>query len=90
MPVYLLCLSRKLAHSKHYMGATRNLSQRIAAHRCGRGAAMLRECNRRGISYSVVRTWPGTFLKEIALKARFKSRDLCPRCSGRSALKRGK
>lgn len=90
MPVYLLCLSRKLnGHAKHYLGATANIPDRLERHRSGRGSAMLRACNQRGIRYSLVRRWPGGFLTEKRLK-RLKSRDLCPRCSGRAAYLKGR
>lgn len=89
--IYLVCLSRKLAgHAKHYLGSTSiGVRSRLQRHRAGNGSAMLAACNRRGITYSVVRTWTGGRTKERALKNRFKSKDLCPRCSGRAALKKG-
>lgn len=89
--VYLLCLSRRLAsHAKHYIGSTANVRARLQRHRSGRGSAMLAACNRRGISYTVARTWRGDRKTERRLKTNYKSHDLCPRCSGRAAYQRGK
>jgi predicted GIY-YIG superfamily endonuclease len=88
--VYLIHLSRPLKHARHYLGTTADLKQRMEDHRAGRGAAMLRACNRKGIAYRVVRTWKRAgFRTEQAIK-KLNRRELCPTCSGRAAMRRGK
>ncbi len=89
MLVYLLHFKRKMGHAQHYLGKTTDLRQRMSDHRGGQGARILAECNRRGIRYEVVRTWKRA---DRGLERRLKSlhrADLCPRCSGSAAMRRG-
>jgi putative endonuclease len=63
--VYLIELARPLGTDRHqarfYVGfcGENRLLQRLAEHKAGRGAAMLRAANERGIHYDVIMTWPG-------------------------------
>jgi hypothetical protein len=84
--VYLLHLDRKLGTdnprggAQHYTGTTVNLDRRLAQHRDGTGARMLAAANERGISYDVVRTWPGGRDVERQLKNRRNAPRMCPAC----------
>lgn len=78
--VYIIHFDRPFWHARHYIGSTVNLDRRLAQHRNGTGAKLLRALNRRGISWQVVRTWSGGRTLERILKNRKKSRDLCPVC----------
>jgi predicted GIY-YIG superfamily endonuclease len=78
--VYLIHFERAFWHAQHYIGLTVNLEQRLEQHRKGNGAKLLRAINARGIPWQVVRTWPGGYTLERALKNRKKSRDMCPVC----------
>lgn len=78
--VYLIHFERPFWHAQHYLGYTANLSRRIEQHRNGTGAKLLRAIAKHGISWEVVRTWPGGPTLERALKSRKKSRELCPVC----------
>ena len=64
------------------MGTTQNLDRRLAQHREGTGARMLAAANLRGISYDVVRTWPGGRDVERRIKAQRNAPRLCPACAG--------
>lgn len=83
---YLIHAERPIRHAQHYLGAAPDIPARIAAHRAGRGAALVRAFNERGIGWHVARTWPtatpelavGT---EIALKNRRDSPRICPECT---------
>lgn len=84
---YLVCLDRPLGsdhprgQGRHYVGMSTNLAQRIATHREGRGARMLAAAVQRGISFEVVRTWPGGREMEKRIKAQHNARRYCPRCT---------
>lgn len=75
--LYLIELSRPLGNERHqarfylgYCGEARVL-QRLAEHRAGKGARMLKAANERGIGYTIIRTWPGG---DRRLERRFKAR----------------
>jgi predicted GIY-YIG superfamily endonuclease len=86
--VYLIHFEEPYAHARHYLGATFNLEQRLALHRAGKGAKLLKAVNQRGIAWEVVRTWPGGWELERALKARKNAPKLCPRCIKQALLRR--
>jgi predicted GIY-YIG superfamily endonuclease len=82
--VYLVHMARALHGARHYLGFTTNVAQRVARHKAGRGAPLLGEATRRGISWRVVRRWlrkDGFFEQE--LKRNHALHDLCPVCKGR-------
>jgi class 3 adenylate cyclase len=87
MTTYLVHLDRRLGSdhprggAQHYLGTTKNLAQRLETHRAGLGAKILAAANVRGITYSVVRTWPGGRDVERQLKARHGANRLCPTCT---------
>jgi predicted GIY-YIG superfamily endonuclease len=84
---YLIHLDQRLGSSHpngsagHYLGTTTNLANRLETHRAGKGARMLAAAVERGISFDVVRTWPGGRETEKALKRLRNSPRLCPRCT---------
>ena len=87
--VYICHLSRPYRHATHYVGffgAHRTLEQRMAEHRAGRGAALLRVASAVGIRWRVVRLFPG---QGLYFERRIKKRDwgpihwLCPTCTRR-------
>jgi predicted GIY-YIG superfamily endonuclease len=82
--VYLLHLSEKLAgRSNHYMGTTHSLDRRLHEHSAlATGAAMLRAARSHGITWVVVRTWPGGHALERQLKGQKNHKHLCPICRG--------
>lgn len=91
--VYLICLSIKLHHSKHYIGWSHKdkLSKRIKAHRNNSGSRFLRACNQNNIDYKVTRVWrnkDGNF--ERYLKNMKSSKYLCPCCNPETWRNRGK
>lgn len=88
MTVYLLHFSQPLGdphnprgQAQHYIGSADNVAHRVAAHRVGDGAAIMRACAARGIDFCLVRTWPGGRQEERKLKSRKKARELCPICN---------
>lgn len=88
--VYLIHFDKKLKHARHYMGKTSDIKQRIADHKAGRGARILKVLLAKGIGWRVARIWHRA---DRTLERRLKQlhrADLCPVCSGPSAHKRGK
>lgn len=88
--VYLLHFERPISDKhtcQHYLGYTsRKLRERIDEHRKGwRSAARLTQvAHERGISFKVVKTWPGTRQDERRLKAwKNAVKKLCPLCAGK-------
>jgi predicted GIY-YIG superfamily endonuclease len=57
MYVYLIHFKNKLHHAGHYIGFSKCLDFRIAAHREGTGAKLIRAITRLGIPWIVIRTW---------------------------------
>ena len=87
--VYLLHFSDRLgnpanphAMAQHYIGTAKDLSERLAEYRAGMGARITSAAVERGISFDVVRTWPGRRDVERKLKARKAGPRLCPACGG--------
>jgi hypothetical protein len=84
---YLVHLEARLGTShprggaQHYLGTTINLDRRLAQHREGTGARMLAAAVERGISFDVVRTWPGGRDVERQLKRQRNAPRMCPACT---------
>jgi hypothetical protein len=79
---YLLCFSRPYRHARHYLGWSEEVDARKAAHAAGQGARLMAVIAAAGISFEVVRTWPGTDRYfERLLKLRRRSTRLCPDCN---------
>lgn len=81
--VYLLHLDQPFRHARHYCGYANpgNLAARLAHHRAGSGANMLRHVAAAGIGWTLVRTWPGDRTLERTLKRRGGAARRCPVCT---------
>lgn len=80
--IYLIHLYEPLSHARHYLGYTAGDPEtRLREHRTDKGAKMLRECNRIGIDYEIVATWPGDRKDERRMKNWKKIKGKCPICS---------
>lgn len=83
--IYLIHFHEPLAHARHYIGFVDGdadqVQARLQEHRAGWGARILAECNRRGIQYDVVATFPGDRSRERQMKHWKKSGRKCPICS---------
>ncbi|WP_306364375.1 hypothetical protein [Nocardia sp. CC227C] len=79
--VYLLHFDRRYHHAGHYIGTTRDLEARLAAHREGRGARLLQVLKEHGIGWHLARTWDGGRALERELKGFKNAARLCPDCS---------
>jgi predicted GIY-YIG superfamily endonuclease len=77
--IYVICYPG-FRHARHYTGWTLDLEARLARHRAGTGAALLRAVNRAGIEWVLAGYWPGTPNDEKKLKARGTAAQWCPRC----------
>lgn len=80
--VYLVCFDSPFGHARHYLGwaGPGHLDQRLAHHAAGSGANLLRHVVKAGISWRLVRTWPGDRTEERRLKRRGGHTRLCPAC----------
>lgn len=67
--------------AQHYIGHSADLDSRVAEHRRGNTAAIMRAVREAGIGWRVVRTWPGTRDTERAIKDLKSGRRLCPECT---------
>ena len=79
--VYLIHLDTPYKHARHYLGWTTNLDARLHAHRTGHGARLMEVITAAGITWRLVRTWPGGRDRERAIKNRHEAPRLCPECS---------
>ncbi len=83
MIVYIIHLTRPVAHARHYIGTTKIFKKRMALHKAGRGAKILKRANELGITWRVVyKTWGGRNL-ERKLKRRKDAASICPLCKKR-------
>lgn len=78
-------LENRRATAQHYIGFTCDLQGRLADHRAGNGAAIMRAVSEQGIPWHLARLWKcGTpkegYLLEKRLKARKDAPALCPIC----------
>lgn len=88
--VYLICwahqpignLENRHGAAGHYLGVALdgNVYRRVAVHRAGYGAAIMRAVSERGIPFFVTRTWVGGRALERKLKRRKNAPKLCPAC----------
>lgn len=77
--VYLIHFDMPFKHASHYLGyVQRDLDGRVERHRSGNGAKLLAAVTKAGISFAVVRVWPGDRSLERQLKNRKNSPRLCP------------
>jgi predicted GIY-YIG superfamily endonuclease len=82
--VYLLHFDRPYwGPMQHYVGFTRNLPQRLRAHREGDGCLTTRRAFDQGIGFTLARIWwPGTLRLERQIKDRGPV-NYCPVCPRR-------
>ena len=78
--VYLLCLSRHMAHSRHYCGTSVDVDRRLSEHRSGRGSKFTQAVVRAGIEMRLAATWPGDRPEEKYFKLRKNAARHCPFC----------
>jgi predicted GIY-YIG superfamily endonuclease len=78
--VYLLHFSHPYRHARHYLGSTRNLTQRLQEHEQGQGARLLAVVRQAGITWTLARTWDGGRERERQLKKQLSGSRLCPVC----------
>lgn len=79
--VYLIHLDTPMGHARHYIGWAVQTDNRLYHHRNGTGARMLAVAAERGITFDIVRRWPGTRTLERYLKNRHNAGQLCPVCN---------
>jgi len=89
--VYLIHFHKPYLHCNHYIGWTGlGIDERMKRHGGSGGASLLRACKRKGIKYTVVRTWAGgTPALEIALKKRKNAKQYCPVCNPEKYMNNG-
>ena len=86
--IYLVCFSRPLAHAKHYCGWTTDLESRLEAHAKGQGARLTACAARRGITWTLARTWQGTRRRERQIKIQGGLSRVCPLCRAKKKAAR--
>lgn len=84
MAVYLIHLDKPFRHARHYLGYSQGLDSikyRLAHHKSGSGANLLKHVANAGIGFQIVRVWPnGSKSDERRLKSHSSTR-LCPICN---------
>jgi predicted GIY-YIG superfamily endonuclease len=78
--VYLLCLSRPLAHARHYTGSSNDVDRRLREHRSGRGSKFTQAVVRAGIELRLAAVWPGERYDERVRKNSRNAARHCPFC----------
>ena len=73
---------KKQKTAQHYLGYTINIENRMALHRSGQGAKLLRVCKQEGITWEIARVWPGEGREtEKKFKRRGHFKTICPCCN---------
>ncbi|WP_433474974.1 hypothetical protein ACQPZP_40905 [Spirillospora sp. CA-142024] len=78
--IYLLHFTQPYKHARHYLGWTRDLPGRLAAHHIGTGARLLQVVADAGIEWRLARLWPGDRHRERAIKRQGGASRACPMC----------
>lgn len=87
--LYLYCFPRGLqsregVFSRHYLGYSRNIEQRLADHMAGKGSPLIRAAVAAGLTPQLARTWPGGQRRlERRLKRTKNLPRYCPICNPR-------
>lgn len=86
--VYQLHFSRRFHHAGHYTGFTCNLAARLALHKAGRGARLMKAVVNAGISFELGRLWKFPTWQEARewerhIKAQHNAIPTCPLCQGK-------
>ena len=81
--IYLIHFDRSLHHARHYLGATRNLHQRLEQHAHGRGARLTQEIVDLGIGWQLAAVWITNKLwtSEQHAKRQKHGPKYCPLCN---------
>ncbi len=83
---YLIHFDRPYGPSQHYIGFAKHLPERMAKHRQGEGANILKELNKAGIGYKVVRVWKARGRETEKQLKGLGSAYLCPVCGTHNPL----
>jgi predicted GIY-YIG superfamily endonuclease len=84
--VYLIHFDRAYQHARHYIGCTKDLAARLAAHARGQGARLLAVVRAAGIGWRLARTWPGGRDRERQIKRQGGASRHCPLCGVRPRI----
>lgn len=89
--VYLIHFSKKYKHAGHYVGYTTDINARLAAHKKGNGARLMRVVTEAGIDWELVRVWEDGDQKfERSLKKKGNISRKCPICQENKRLEKEK
>lgn len=78
---YLVHLHQPFGHARHYLGWSADRGNRLRHHAAGTGSNLLRHVRAAGVTWSLVRVWPGaTRTDERGLHNRGSAARLCPVC----------
>ena len=81
--IYLLHFSGAYKHTRHYVGFTTNLEQRLDEHVKGQGARLVQVLIGTGLTFELVRTWQGTRKDKRRIKKWKCAPRLCPVCKSK-------
>lgn len=78
---YLVHLHDRFGHAQHYLGWSADRPGRLRHHAAGTGSNLLRHVRLAGVTWSLVRVWPGADRNaERRLHNRGSAARLCPYC----------
>lgn len=78
--LYILHFSKPYKHAKHYLGFTDNFDARIADHRKGSGARLVKVILEAGIDFEAFAINDGDRKAERLLKNQKNAARFCPKC----------
>ena len=80
--IYLIHFEKKISHAQHYVGATRNLKNRLSDHAKGDGAKITAAARSYGIEWRLARLWKSdSFSVESQIKKMKNGPKYCPICN---------
>lgn len=81
MAVYILHFDSAYHHARHYVGYTKDIDQRLAQHKAGRGARLMQVITEAGIGFQVAKIWKSKTRKfERYIKNSHNTARFCPIC----------
>jgi hypothetical protein len=87
---YLLHFDAAVHGARHYLGWSVDVGRRVRTQLNGRGARLVRQALRTGVSVELVRVWPAADRKQERLLKRRAPKRYCPKCRGTPPPRQGR
>jgi predicted GIY-YIG superfamily endonuclease len=83
---YLLHFGNPVKGAQHYLGWSVDIQRRMRVHLAGRGARLVKQALRAGVTVELVRIWALADRQQERLLKRRTPKSYCPRCTRSSTM----